>query len=105
MLASAEPSAKLRLVCSLFFTAALKAAMPSGRRTIAAMITPTRDLGAPTYKTDFSIAGASVLANKTTTPRHSNSNAALISEVLNVGLTGMRFSSSILRAIKNKIGA
>ena len=71
ILASAGPSAKLRLVCSLFSRAALKAAMPSGRRTTAAMRMPTGDLGAPIYKTDFSIAGASVLANKNTTPGHS----------------------------------
>ena len=47
-------------------TAARKAAPVSGSRTISAMTTPTKELGAPMAATEVSMPGASVLARPTT---------------------------------------
>ena len=47
MLASAEPSARFRLVCNRFARAAAIAAVPSGSSTIAAITTPTNAAGRP----------------------------------------------------------
>ena len=48
MLAMAEPSARLRLICTRLRRAALTAASVSGARTRMAMTTPTKDGGRPT---------------------------------------------------------
>lgn len=84
ILASAEPRARLRLVCNLFFRAALNAAKPSGNKITSATIIPTIDLGAPNLITPCSTTGASVLASNTTAPR-SNNRKVLVIAVLFVG--------------------
>lgn len=53
ILARAEPSARLRLVCKRLFRADLSAAKPSGNRITNATITHTSDFGAPNYNTIF----------------------------------------------------
>ena len=47
MLAIAEPSARLMLFCSRLTSADFVAASPSGRSTITAITTPTKDFGSP----------------------------------------------------------
>ena len=85
MLASAEPRARLRLVCNLFFLAALNAATPSGNKITRATIIPTMDFGAPNCITPRSTVGASVLASNTTAPRQSNNSNVLAIAVFFVG--------------------
>ena len=85
ILAKADPSARLRLVCSLFLRAALNAANPSGNKITNAMIIPTSDFGAPILATPCSIVGESFFASKTTIPRQSNNRKVLISAAVFVG--------------------
>ena len=69
MLASAEPSARFRLVCMRLAAAARTAAQVSGSSTSKAMATPTTEAGAPAARTPPSMAGASVFARPTTATR------------------------------------
>ncbi len=78
ILANAEPNARLRLVCSLFFFEAMIAAIPSGRRIIVAIITPTSTLGRLWLTMIFSIDGDNVLAGRTTTAMLMNRNTMLV---------------------------
>src|SRR5580658_4932962 len=77
MLASADPNARLRLVCRRFARAARSAASPSGSSTMPAMITPTSAFGAPILATPASRLGASFLASSTTAHRHISSSTEL----------------------------
>ena len=66
MLASAEPSARLRLVCSRSARAARSAAQVSGASTSMAMTMPTTVGGRPADAMPCSIVGESVLARPIT---------------------------------------
>ena len=92
MLASAEPSARLRLVCRRLALAARTADRPSGSRTIAAMAMPTTACGAPRRATPASRAGDTALAIRTTAPSATSRSAALASVARVEG--GGRCSSS-----------
>ena len=85
IVASAEPSARFRLVCSWLALAARSAASPSGISTMAAMMMPTSALGAPMLATAASTDGAVALASNTTAPRQASSNSALMPVTLLVG--------------------
>ncbi len=85
MLASAEPKARLRLVCKRFFRAACKAARPSGNSITNATIIPTNDFGTPILTTPLSIVGFSVLASSTTAPSETNNNTRLRTVAFTVG--------------------
>ena len=65
MVASADPSARFRLVCSRSARAARTAARPSGSSTSAAMTIPTTARGMPSRATPASSAGVSDLARPT----------------------------------------
>ena len=66
MLAIAEPSARLKLVCTRSRRALRTAASVSGSSTSSAITTPTADCGAPIASTASSIAGDSIFASPTT---------------------------------------
>ena len=75
MVASAEPSARLRLVCIRFRSAARTAAMLSGRSTSSAIM-PSTAAGADAASTADWMLGDSTLA-RPTTPEEATSNAKL----------------------------
>ncbi len=77
MLAMAEPSARLRLICTRLRRAALTAARVSGASTRMAMTTPTKDGGRPTAVTAVPIAGESTLASPTTATSETSSRPTL----------------------------
>ena len=77
ILANADPKARLRLVCNRLLYAARIAAIPSGSKTIPAIIIPTIDLGAPTLNTRLSTSFERYLAKRTTIPRHKIKNIML----------------------------
>ena len=89
MLARAEPKERLRLFCNWFFRAALTAEIPSGNKIIKAMITPEREMGAPTDWMNDVKCGAMDSASSTTTIRFTGSSIALRMVIFKVG-----FSSS-----------
>jgi len=81
MLAIAEPSARLRLVCIRLRSTARTAAIDSGSRTRSAITTPTNVRGKPAAATPASIARDSTLASPTTATRATTSNARLVMAV------------------------
>jgi hypothetical protein len=85
IVANADPIARLRLVWSRFFCAARTAAIPSGKRTTAAIIIPTSAFGAPERITPSSITGDNVLASKTIIARDISSSTALMRVMNKVG--------------------
>lgn len=94
ILANADPKAKLRLVCSLLLYAALMAAIPSGNKTIPAIMIPTNDLGAPAPITKASTSFERYFANKTTIPKHNTKKIILKNITFLVGFSGrISFSS------------
>ena len=85
MLASAEPSARLRLVWRRFRSAARTAATVSGSSTSNAITTPTTATGAPADSTADSSFGDTVFASPTTEIRQTNSSPRLSSAVFPLG--------------------
>ena len=77
ILASAEPSAKFKLLCNRLALATLKAAKLSGNSTSIAIAIPTTALGAPIALTAASMVGLSNLAKMTTAIREINNSAPL----------------------------
>ncbi|MNR22415.1 hypothetical protein D3C85_1393640 [compost metagenome] len=102
IVASADPKAKFKLVCNLFFRAALYAAKPSGSKTTAAITTPTKDFGAPAATIAFSISGASALANSTTTPKQTNRSKPLDKATFLVGGSAWTCTLSLSTGGKKK---
>ncbi len=77
MLASAEPNARLKLVCSRSARAARTAAQVSGSSTSSAIAMPMTVLGAPIRATPASIAGDSSLASPITATSATSSRPKL----------------------------
>ena len=77
MLASAEPSARLRLVCSRSARAARTAAQLSGASTSRAMTMPITVAGRPAEATTRSIVGESALASPITATSETRSRPKL----------------------------
>ena len=100
ILARAEPKAKLILVCKRFFLAACIEAIPSGRSTILAIITPTKDCGSPASIIIPSMIGDMALANKTTMIRHAISETKLMIVSLLLGGAECESIFSLLSAGK-----
>ena len=100
ILANAEPKAKFREDCILLFLAARIAAIPSGNNTTAAIITPTKLLGAPKSSTKPSMVGDKAFAIKTTTAKHKINNPKLIKVLKTVGGSAVSISSFSLTTIK-----
>jgi hypothetical protein len=98
ILASADPKARLSEVWISLFSAALKAANPSGSSTTPAIIIPTKDLGAPTETTRYSISLDRNFAAKTTIPKHRISITQLISICTFEGLTSAFLHFGLLKA-------
>jgi len=94
MLASAEPSARLRLVCRRLALAARSAAMPSGSSTMVAMTTPTRPRGAPMRSMPLSSAGVRNFASSTTQVSAISSRTALKAVAPAVGFGKCAWPSS-----------
>jgi hypothetical protein len=102
MLAIAEPSARLRLVCMRSRAAARTAAIVSGSRTSRAITTPTTACGRPAAATADSIAGETPLARPTTAISATNSRPRLVIAARFVG--GSRWASSSMTRPEVVIG-
>ncbi|MNT65790.1 hypothetical protein D3C72_2037980 [compost metagenome] len=100
MLASAEPSARFRLVWMRSARAARSAARPSGSSTMAAITIPTTAAGAPAFSTAASIEGDSSLASATTSTRQTTSSTPLVSAMRAGGGGAWTFSSELPSARK-----
>jgi len=85
MLASAEPSARFRLVCMRLRAAARRAANVSGSSTSKAITIPTTAAGADAACTAAPIAGESVFERPTTATSDRKSSARLVSAAALVG--------------------
>ena len=89
MLAIAEPSARLKLVCTRSRRALRTAASVSGSSTSSAMTTPTAECGAPMASTASSIGGDSIFASPTTATSATTSNPRLVNATRSVGGVGV----------------